>query len=210
MDRKETVDCSVCPDCGDDNLSGVADQYSRVVEHMKVIWETVQYDLKRRYCRNCQKQVSVKMPGVMSNARTSANYDALLAHFNVNGLSHGKIANASCDVPKYNISPSGSYRSKIRTSKALESDHDSIRKKIMEEPVLSCDELVAAWQDKGGGINCTGQRCLPDGGSKIQRHPDSDEFSAAVRRRCSAGFVYGMDGHWLKPSDVYDTSDSHR
>ena len=29
IDRKETVDCSVCPDC-DDNLSGVTDQYSRV------------------------------------------------------------------------------------------------------------------------------------------------------------------------------------
>ena len=141
IDRKETVDCSVCPDCGDDNLSGVTDQYSRVVEHMKIIWETVQYDLKRRYCRNCQKQVSAKVPGVMPNARTSANYDALLAHFNVNGLSHGKIANTSCDVLKYNISPSGSYRSKIRTSKALEPDHDSIKKKIMKESVLNCDEL---------------------------------------------------------------------
>ena len=129
--RTETVDCSVCPDCGDDNLSGVTDQYSRVVEHMKITWETVHYDLKRRYCRNCQKQVSAKVPDVMPNARTSANYDALLAHFNVNGLSHGKIANTSCDVLKYNISPSGSYRSKIRTSKAaLESDHDSIKKKV--------------------------------------------------------------------------------
>ena len=209
IDRKETVDCSVCPDCGNDNLSGVTDQYSRVVEHMKITWETVQYDLKRRYCRNCQKQVSVKVPGVMSNARTSANYDALLAHFNVNGLSHGKIANTSCDVLKYNISPSGSYRSKIRTSKALEPDHDSIKKKIMKEPVLNCDELVAAWQDKGGGNNCAGQGFLPDGGGKIQRHPDSDESSATIRWRCNTGLVYGMDAHWLKPSNVSGTPDSH-
>ena len=108
---------------------------------MKIIWETVHYDLKRRYCRNCQKQASAKALGVMPNARTSANYDALLAHFNVNGLSHGKIANTSCDVLKYNISPSGSYRNKIRTSKALEPDHDSIKKKIMKESVLNCDEL---------------------------------------------------------------------
>ena len=64
IDRAETVDCSVCPDCGDDNLSGVTDQYSRVVEHMKVTWENVQYKIKRRYCRNCQKQVSAKVPGV--------------------------------------------------------------------------------------------------------------------------------------------------
>ena len=141
IDRAETVDCSVCPDCGDDNLSGVTDQYDKVVERMKVTWETVQYDLKRRYCRNCKKQVTAKVPDVMPNARTSANYDAFSTYLNVNGLSHGKIANTSCDVLKYNISPSGSYRSKIRTSKALEPDHASIRKKIMEEPVLNCDEL---------------------------------------------------------------------
>ena len=119
IDRKETVDCSVCPDCGDDNLSGVTDQYSRVVEHMKITWEVVQYDLKRRYCRNCQKQVSAKVPGVMPNARTSANYDAFSTYLNVNGLSHGKIANTSCDVLKRNTSSSSSYRTKIRTSKAF-------------------------------------------------------------------------------------------
>ena len=141
IDRAETVDCSVCPDCGDDNLSGVTDQYSRVVEHMKITWEVVQYDLKRRYCRNCKKQVTAKVPDVMPYARTSANYDAFSTYLNVNGLSHGKIANTSCDVLKYNTSSSSSYRTKIRTSKALEPDHASIRKKIMEEPVLNCDEL---------------------------------------------------------------------
>ena len=139
--RKETVDCSVCPDCGDDNLSGVTDQYSRVVEHMKITWENVLYRVNRRYYRNCQKQVSAKVPGVMPNARTSANYDAFSTYLNVNGLSHGKIANTSCDVLKRNTSSSSSYRTKIRTSKALEPDHASIKKKIMEEPVLNCDEL---------------------------------------------------------------------
>ena len=91
IDRKETVDCSVCPDCGNDRISGVTDQYTRVVEHMKITWETVQYDLKRRYCRNCQKQVSAKVPDAAPHARTSANYDALLAHFNVNGLSQARL-----------------------------------------------------------------------------------------------------------------------
>ena len=141
IDREETVDCSVCPGCGSDRLSGVTDQYDRVVGCMKVTWENVLYRVNRRYCGSCKKQVSAKVPDAVPHARTSANYDAFLAHFNVNGLSHGKIANTSCDVLKYNISPSGSYRSKIRTSKALESDHDSIKKKIMKEPVLNCDEL---------------------------------------------------------------------
>ena len=132
IDRKETVDCSVCPDCGNDRISGVTDQYTRVVEHMKITWETVQYDLKRRYCGNCKKQVSAKVPDAAPHARTSANYDAFSTYLNVNGLSHGKIANTSCDVLKRNTSSSSSYRTKIRTSKALESDHASIRKKIME------------------------------------------------------------------------------
>ena len=209
IDREETVDCSVCPDCGSDRLSGITDQYTRVVEHMKVTWETVEHKINRRYCGNCKKQVSAKVPDAMPNARTSADYDAGLTHLNVNGLSHGKIANTSCDVLKHNTSSSSSYRTKIRTCKVLEPDHGSIKKNIMEEPVLNCDELVAAWQDKGGGNNCAGQGFLPDGGGKIQRHPDSDESFAAVRRRCSAGFVYGMDVHWLKPSNVSGTLDSH-
>ena len=31
INREETVDCSVCPGCGSDRLSGVTDQYDRVV-----------------------------------------------------------------------------------------------------------------------------------------------------------------------------------
>ena len=139
--REETVDCSVCPSCGSDRLSGVTEQYDRVVGCMKVTWENVLYRVNRRYCGSCKKQVSAKVPDAMPHARTSANYDAFLAHFNVNGLSHGKIANTSCDVLKHDISASSSYRSKIRTSKALEPDHNSIKKKIMKEPVLNCDEL---------------------------------------------------------------------
>ena len=81
------------------------------------------------------------MSDAMPNTRTSSNHDALLTHLNVNGLSHAKTAQTSCDVLKHNISPSSSYRSKIRTSKMLEPDHDSISKKILEEPVLNCDEL---------------------------------------------------------------------
>ena len=176
IDREETVNCSVCPDCGNDNLSGVTDQYSKVVEHMKITWEAVQYDIKRRYCRNCQKQVSAKVPGVMPNARTSANYDTLLAHFNVNGLSHGKIANTSCDVLKHNISPSSSYRSKIRTSKVLEPDHASIKKKIMEEPVLNCDELVALGKTKGVVLTALGKDACLMGVAKSRDIPTLVNF----------------------------------
>ena len=46
----------------------------------------------------------------------------------------------SWDVLKRSI-PFKLIRTKISTSKALESDHASIKKKIMKEPVLNCDEL---------------------------------------------------------------------
>ena len=141
IDREETIDCSVCPGCGSDRLSGVTDQYDRVVGRMKVTWENVLYRVNRRYCGSCKKQVSAKVPDAMPNARTSSNHDALLTHLNVNGLSHAKTAQTSCDALKHNISASSSYRGKIRTSKMLEPDHDSIRKKIIQEPVLNCDEL---------------------------------------------------------------------
>ena len=141
IDRKETVDCSVCPCCGSDRLSGVTDRYDRVVRCMNVIWENVLYRVNRRYCSSCKKQVSAKVPDAMPNARTSSNHDALLTHLNVNGLSHAKTAQTSCDALKHDISASSSYRSKIRTSRMLKPDHDLIREKMMEEPVLNCDEL---------------------------------------------------------------------
>ena len=141
IDREETVDCSVCPGCGSDGLSGVTDRYDRVVRRMKVTWENVLYRVNRRYCGSCKKQVTARVPDAMPNTRTSSNHDALLTHLNVNGLSHAKTAQTSCDALKHNISASSSYRGKIRTSKMLEPDRDSIRKKIIQEPVLNCDEL---------------------------------------------------------------------
>ena len=108
---------------------------------MKVTWETVQYKINRRYCGNCKKQVSANVSDAAPHARTLANYDAFLAHLSVNGLSRGKIVQTRYDALKYDISPSGSYRNKVRTSRALESDHGSIKKKIIEERVLNCDEL---------------------------------------------------------------------
>ena len=141
IDREETLDFSACPECGSDRLSEVTDNYDRVVRHMSITWENVLYEVNRRYCGGCKRQVSARVPGAMPNARTSSNHDALLTHLSVNGLSHAKAAQTSRDVLKHDISASSSYRSKIRTSMVLKPDHDSIRRKIMDEPVLNCDEL---------------------------------------------------------------------
>ena len=60
IDREETVDCEECPHCGGE-LSGITDGYDRVVKEMKIICENVKYNIKRRYCRMCKKQVSAHL-----------------------------------------------------------------------------------------------------------------------------------------------------
>ena len=140
IDREEAVDCDACPDCGG-KLSGVTDEYDRVVREMKIICENVKYIVKRRYCRTCKKQVSGKVPNAMPYARTSANHTAFMAYLNINGLSHGKAAGMSRDILNMDISRSSSYRNKIHTSERLSPEHESIKSKTLEEENLGCDEL---------------------------------------------------------------------
>ena len=84
IDRKETLDFSACPECGSDRLSEVTDNYDRVVRHMNITWENVLYEVNRRYCGGCKRQVTARVPDAMPNARTSSNHDALLTHLSVN------------------------------------------------------------------------------------------------------------------------------
>lgn len=159
IDREETVDCKECPHCGGE-LSGITDEYDRVVKEMKIICENVKYRIKRRYCRTCKKQVSSKVPNAMPYARTSSNHTALLTHLNINGLSHGKAADTSHDALKIGISRSSSYRNKISTSRRLSPDHESIKEEILKEPNLGCDELW--WpigKTRGFVLTALGRNC---------------------------------------------------
>ena len=84
IDRDETIDCKECPRCGSgDCLSGVTDEYDRVVRVLRFVTENVRYVIKRRYCRRCKRQVSGKVPDAMPYARTSSNHTALMTHLNI-------------------------------------------------------------------------------------------------------------------------------
>ena len=81
------------------------------------------------------------MPNAMPYARTSSNHTALMTHLNINGISHGRAAETSCDALNVKTSRSSAYRSKISTGKRLAPEHRSIRKGILAEDNLGCDEL---------------------------------------------------------------------
>ena len=86
-----------CPDCGGHDLSNVTDEYDRVVREQRVISENVRYVIKRRYCRDCQKQVRASIPGVAPHARVSTNHSAAVVALNMSGLSHRRPGSA----PRY-------------------------------------------------------------------------------------------------------------
>ena len=69
IDQTKTIDVDCCPDYGGHDLSNVTDEYDRVVREQLVISENVRYVIKRRYCRDCQKQVRASIPGVAPHAR---------------------------------------------------------------------------------------------------------------------------------------------
>ena len=142
IDREETNDITICPDCGRATLSEWSGEHETVVGHMRISWENVLHRVKRRYCRSCKTTVSARIPGRMRHARATANYGALMTLLNVRGgLSHGKLATVSRDALKRKISRSGMYRSKISISGTLAPDCELIRKMILKEPNLHVDEL---------------------------------------------------------------------
>ena len=83
------------------------------------------------------------MPGVAKYAQVSPNYaEASAAH--TGGFSHGITADYCTDVLKRKMSRSWSYRNKISTARRLKPEYHTIRREILDESYLACDEL---WQN---------------------------------------------------------------
>ena len=150
IDRTETVDLEQCPNGRDHELSEkVTDEYERTATIWHVTSETVLYTVRRRYCRTCKRQVSAPIPGVNRYARTSSNVSAAGTTLNMSGLSHGKVAGFISDISNGMVSRSWSYRNKTSTARRLEPAYDGIRRTILDEPYLQCDEFV--WPVPGEG-----------------------------------------------------------
>ena len=142
VDRVEVNDFDKCPECGSREISGtVTDSYDRIVKTTHIVTENVKHVVCRRYCRDCKNLVSARVPGVAPNARVSSNCSAIAATLNMSGLSHGKGARFCTDAIGVKTSPSWSYRNKISVSERLAPERDAIRRDVLKEPYLICDEL---------------------------------------------------------------------
>ena len=143
IDRKETVDIAKCSE-GRRLSEKVTARYTRYAEVMHVWWENVEYTVNRRWCKECHRQVTAKIPGVAKHARVSANYAAAASAAHMGGLSHGMAADYCTDVLKRKASRSWSYRNKISTARRLKPEYHTIRREILDEPYLACD---GPWQN---------------------------------------------------------------
>ena len=163
VDRVEVNDFDKCPKCGSHEVSDtVTDSYDRIVETTRVVTEYVKHIVYRRYCRGCKKQVSAVVPGAAPNARISSNCSAIAASLNMSGLSHGKGAKFCIDAMGMAMSASRSYRNKISVSERLASERDAIRRDVLKEPYLTCDELHWPLKNKRGYVLVAmgDKRCL--------------------------------------------------
>ena len=158
IDRTETIDTDRCPDCGGHDLSHVTNEYDRVVREQRVISENVRYVIKRRYCRDCKRQVRAGIRGVAPHARVSTNHSAAVVALNMSGLSHGKAARFSAEALNSKVSRSWSYRNKAATARRMEPEYDHIRRAILDEPYLQCDEFH--WPVPGGKSGLKGGHVL--------------------------------------------------
>ena len=157
----EVNDFDKCPKCGLCEISDtVTSRYDRVVKTTYIVTVNVKHVVCRRYCRACKKQVSASVPGVAPNARISSNCSAVAATLNMSGLSHGKGVKLCTDAMDLEMSRSGSYRNKISVSERLPPERDAIRRDVLKEPYLTCDELH--WplgKERGYVLAALGDKC---------------------------------------------------
>ena len=147
--RREVADMERCPE--GHPLSGITETYTRVVRETRVMEQNVEHTVCRRWCRTCRKQYTARVPGAAKNARVSANCSAAATTLNMNGLSHGKTAGFCGDVLMCGGSRSWSYRNKISAARRLEPEYDVMRRDILREPYLQCDEMWWKIPKSNGG-----------------------------------------------------------
>ena len=141
IDLEETIDGMTCPDCGDPLSEASSEILDKVVKMTYIIQQNVLFKRPRRWCRKCKKQKVQPIPDVRKYARRSANHPAAMTSLNLHGLSHAKAAAYCKDTMKIEVGRSTAFRDKISHSKELKPQHDTIKKEILEEESLGCDEF---------------------------------------------------------------------
>ena len=142
VDCTEIVDFDRCPGCGGENVSEKpTGEYDRIVKTLTLLVKTIKYVIIRRWCRDCEKQVSSKPPGTAPHARYGANVGAVLNFLNMSGLSHARSAEFAGDALGTPVSCSSAYRNKISRARQMAPERDAVREKILKEPHRGADEF---------------------------------------------------------------------
>ena len=90
-DEKYEIDMSNCLDCGE-KLSKVVSEYKRrTVEAEEIRMKIIDYMLKRRWCRRCNKVCTPPAPNTVPGSPLSLNMHLLAACLRILGLSLEKI-----------------------------------------------------------------------------------------------------------------------
>ncbi len=72
--KRECVDVTCCPHCGNDELSRVQGERTRIVEDIRVpVIDSTEYTLLRRYCTCCKKLVEEPITTALPKARLGLN-----------------------------------------------------------------------------------------------------------------------------------------
>lgn len=75
IDQIKTLNPKRCPDCEEQLPQETAEVRKRVVTDIKLISKAknIQYNIHRKYCKNCKKIVEPEVPNVLSHARFGLN-----------------------------------------------------------------------------------------------------------------------------------------
>lgn len=72
--KTETIDVSICPHCGNHDLSGIQETRTRVVEDVPIPQPVVtEYTIHRRYCKCCRKLVEEPILTALPQAKLGLN-----------------------------------------------------------------------------------------------------------------------------------------
>ena len=148
-DEKYEVDALNCLDCGE-NLSGVVGEYTRRVSEIEEIRsKIVDYVVKKRWCRKCNKVVTPPVPNTVPGSPLSLQVHLLAVCLRMLGMSFGKILFImSILLGIMHIGSRSTVRKMIRRiAKALGPAYKDLRDDLLREFNIHGDET--GWRVDG-------------------------------------------------------------
>jgi hypothetical protein len=150
VDARVELDQAVCSECGSHELSAEpTDSYTRIVEDIVPARLVVtEYRVVRRYCRNCRKQVSPKIPYVLPNERFGLRLMLLVVSLKLLGLSYEKITGLFKLLFNLDVTEASIEHSVMKVSEAFGARYNElVQELMMKEKDIGGDET--SWRING-------------------------------------------------------------